>query len=245
MKVITTGKTKKSPSRKQKRSPQNFKYNEYLEGQRLEVPTTTPRGDNKIARLQRQTKSPNRQNKSKDIRDINDISMKMIQMKKDKIQVRTQNKAEDVTPEKVVKTPEKVVKTPDKVVKTPEKVVKTPDKVVKTPEKVVKTPEKKFNGQRGKNTRSNTRSNKRSHKRKSNGKTRNKNRNISVKTRVFNEYDVKIVESKIKEIRSRNPSEIKAELENQGVKVSGKSNRLLKDIYLYSKLCNINIKHEK
>jgi len=231
MKVITTGKTKKSPSRKQKRSPQNFKYNEYLEGQRLEVPTTTPRGDNKIVRLQRQTKSPNRQNKSKDIRDINDISMKMIQMKKDKIQVRTQNKAEDVTPEKVVKTPEKVVK--------------TPDKVVKTPEKVVKTPEKKFNGQRGKNTRSNTRSNKRSHKRKSNGKTRNKNRNISVKTRVFNEYDVKIVESKIKEIRSRNPSEIKAELENQGVKVSGKSNRLLKDIYLYSKLCNINIKHEK
>ena len=231
MKVITTGKTKKSPSRKQKRSPQNFKYNEYLEGQRLEVRTTTPRGDNKIVRLQRQTKSPNRQNKSKDIRDINDISMKMIQMKKDKIQVRTQNKAEDVTPEKVVKTPEKVVK--------------TPDKVVKTPEKVVKTPEKKFNGQRGKNTRSNTRSNKRSHKRKSNGKTRNKNRNISVKTRVFNEYDVKIVESKIKEIRSRNPSEIKAELENQGVKVSGKSNRLLKDIYLYSKLCNINIKHEK
>ena len=231
MKVITTGKTKKSPSRKQKRSPQNFKYNEFLEGQRLEVPTTTPRGDNKIVRLQRQTKSPNRQNKSKDIRDINDISMKMIQMKKDKIQVRTQNKAEDVTPEKVVKTPEKVVK--------------TPDKVVKTPEKVVKTPEKKFNGQRGKNTRSNTRSNKRSHKRKSNGKTRNKNRNISVKTRVFNEYDVKIVESKIKEIRSRNPSEIKAELENQGVKVSGKSNRLLKDIYLYSKLCNINIKHEK
>ena len=36
----------------------------------------------------------------------------------------------------------------------------------------------------------------------------------------------------------------KKELEKQGVKVSGKSDRLLKDIYLYSKVCNINIKHE-
>ena len=35
------------------------------------------------------------------------------------------------------------------------------------------------------------------------------------------------------------------ELEKQGVKVSGKSDRLLKDIYLYSKVCNINITHEK
>ena len=39
--------------------------------------------------------------------------------------------------------------------------------------------------------------------------------------------------------------DIKKELERQGIKVSGKSNRLLKDIYLYSKVCNINIKHEK
>ena len=35
------------------------------------------------------------------------------------------------------------------------------------------------------------------------------------------------------------------ELEKRGIKVSGKSNRLLKDIYLYSKVSGINIQHEK
>ena len=39
--------------------------------------------------------------------------------------------------------------------------------------------------------------------------------------------------------------EIKQELEKEGIKVSGKSKRLLKDIYLYSKVCGINIRHEK
>ena len=49
----------------------------------------------------------------------------------------------------------------------------------------------------------------------------------------------------MKEIRGKNKEEIRKELENQGLKVSGKSNRLLRDIYLYSKVCNINIQHEK
>ena len=49
---------------------------------------------------------------------------------------------------------------------------------------------------------------------------------------------------KINEIRKTKTTEIKKELEKEGIKVSGKSNRLLKDIYLYSKLCGINIKHE-
>ena len=47
------------------------------------------------------------------------------------------------------------------------------------------------------------------------------------------------------QIRNTKNDEIKKELEKQGVKVSGKSDRLLKDIYLYSKVCNINITHEK
>ena len=49
---------------------------------------------------------------------------------------------------------------------------------------------------------------------------------------------------KMRNIRNTNKEEIKKELEKQGVKVSGKSDRLLKDIYLYSKVCNINITHE-
>ena len=62
---------------------------------------------------------------------------------------------------------------------------------------------------------------------------------------LFNKKDIKKVESKIDEIRKKKSSEIKKELEKQGIKVSGKSNRLLKDIYLYSQMSNINIHHEK
>ena len=54
-----------------------------------------------------------------------------------------------------------------------------------------------------------------------------------------------MVETKIKEIRKKKSDDIKKELEKDGIKVSGKSKRLLKDIYLYSKVCNINIQHEK
>ena len=49
----------------------------------------------------------------------------------------------------------------------------------------------------------------------------------------------------MRELRSKKTDDIKQELESQGLKVSGKSDRLLKDIYLYSKVCNINIQYEK
>lgn len=83
-----------------------------------------------------------------------------------------------------------------------------------------------------------TRTNKRS-------KTRGNNRRISVKNSNFNEKDFKQIQNKLKEIRNKKSEDIKKELEEKGVKVSGKSNRLLRDIYLYSKLSNINITHEK
>ena len=76
-------------------------------------------------------------------------------------------------------------------------------------------------------------------------RSKKKNRKISIKTSIFNEKDFKQVESKMKEIRKKKTQDIKKELESQGVKVSGKSNRLLRDIYLYSKMSNINITHEK
>ena len=70
-------------------------------------------------------------------------------------------------------------------------------------------------------------------------------RKVLIKPRVLDEKNIKAVENKMKGIRQKNTAEIKKELASQGVKVSGKSTRLLKDIYLYSKLCNININHEQ
>ena len=75
-------------------------------------------------------------------------------------------------------------------------------------------------------------------------KKRSKNRTISIKNRKLNKINVNEVSKKMRNIRNTNKEEIKKELEKQGVKVSGKSDRLLKDIYLYSKVCNINITHE-
>ena len=86
------------------------------------------------------------------------------------------------------------------------------------------------------------RSNRRSTHRK---KSKIHGRKVSVKSRVFNKKDIQRVENKIKEIRGIKTDDIKKELKSQGIKVSGKSDRLLKDIYLYSKMCNINIQHEK
>ena len=48
----------------------------------------------------------------------------------------------------------------------------------------------------------------------------------------------------IKSIKSKKPADIKKELDKQGISVSGKSPSILKDIYLYSQLCGINIKRE-
>jgi|TARA_B110000881_G_C18237224_1_gene346724 hypothetical protein len=57
--------------------------------------------------------------------------------------------------------------------------------------------------------------------------------------------DLKKIEQHIEVIRKKRSEEIKQELEKEGIRVSGKSKRLLKDIYLYSKMCNIQINHEK
>ena len=54
-----------------------------------------------------------------------------------------------------------------------------------------------------------------------------------------------MIQSKLKEIKGKSEKQIKEELEKQGVKgLSGKSPSLMKDIYMYSQLCGINIKRE-
>tara|TARA_B110000914_G_C15286066_1_gene364375 strand:- start:444 stop:647 length:204 start_codon:yes stop_codon:yes gene_type:complete len=65
------------------------------------------------------------------------------------------------------------------------------------------------------------------------------------KHKKISEKDIHKVQKHIEEIRSKKTEDIKLELEKEGIKVSGKSKRLLKDIYLYSKVCGINIQHEK
>ena len=65
------------------------------------------------------------------------------------------------------------------------------------------------------------------------------------KHRKISEKDIQKVQKHIEEIRSKKTGDIKLELEKEGIKVSGKSKRLLRDIYLYSKVGGISIQHEK
>ena len=59
-----------------------------------------------------------------------------------------------------------------------------------------------------------------------------------------NTEDIETIKQKIQEIRNKKSNYIREHLRKQGVRVSGKSDRLLKDIYFYSTACNINIRHE-
>ena len=115
-------------------------------------------------------------------------------------------------------------------------------------QKVVKQKIDKKDKKDKKDNKDNKRLSKRSNKRKIRRSTKRNSRNVrkfSIKKhKKVSGNDMKRVEQKINSIRNKKSSEIKKELEKEGIKVSGKSNRLLKDIYFYSKVCNINIKHE-
>ncbi len=72
-----------------------------------------------------------------------------------------------------------------------------------------------------------------------------KGKRISItKTRKYSEKDISKIQIKLKDIKKKSTDEIKKELEKQGVKLSGKSPEIIKDIYMYSQLCGINIKRE-
>jgi len=288
MKVITTGPKKKSPKKPSSSSNRSIdNYKNFLGDNREK--TNKANRDKKVIQVKRKKGSP-RISKSNDIRNINDIEMKIIQMKNNKIQVPTQNVTSRPKKDIVVAKPHPVdripslrplsLKSPSKRVtkvrisdidvsekrseetesktktqpktqpksetktqpKTqPKSETKTqPKSETKTqPKSETKTQPKTQPKSLRKTHRSNTRSNHRSIKKKS------RPRNITVKTEIFNGKNIKEVESRMKDIRNKKTDEIKTELEKQGVKVSGKSNRLIRDIYLYSKICNINIQHEK
>jgi len=276
MKVITTGPKKKSPKKPSSSSNRSIdNYKNFLGDNREK--TNKANRDKKVIQVKRKKGSP-RISKSNDIRNINDIEMKIIQMKNNKIQVPTQNVTSRPKKDIVVAKPHPVahipslrplsLKSPSKRVtkvrisdidvsekrseetesKTKTQPKTQPKSETKTqpktqPKSETKTQPKSETKTQPKSLRkthrSNTRSNHRSIKKKS------RPRNITVKTEIFNGKNIKEVESRMKDIRNKKTDEIKTELEKQGVKVSGKSNRLIRDIYLYSKICNINIQHEK
>ena len=64
------------------------------------------------------------------------------------------------------------------------------------------------------------------------------------KTRKYSSKDVSTIQKKLQDIRKKTPQQIKQELDNQGIQLTGKSPEILKDIYMYSQLCGINIKRE-
>ena len=82
-------------------------------------------------------------------------------------------------------------------------------------------------------------------KNKRNSLKKKGSRRVSIKNRKINKTELEKAESKLQEYSKKKTEDIKKELKDSGIKVSGKSNRLLRDIYLYSKMSNINIQHEK
>ena len=272
-------KSKVSPNKRNNKSYENF-----LRGKDEKKEVSK---DKKVIKVQRKKSSPKMI--KKDIRDINDIERKMIQMKDNNIKVPTQNTVKNTVspPKPILQNPpkriDKVVepkvepkyngpqlntkpnhakpkksrrvrisdidvreKRSDETLTEHKKIVQgknEPKKTIVNKPEVKKSIEKKSLPKRSL-TRSINRSNIRPNNRSKNNRSKT-NRKISIRNKKLGEKDIKNVSQKMRQIRSTKTDEIKKELEKQGVKVSGKSDRLLKDIYLYSKVCNINIQQEK
>ena len=220
------------------------KYKEFL-GEKKDVKKSK---DKKVFHVTRKRISPKKIKKVDNPRDLlkieNDIAGMKNKDNSSSIHMPTQNENltaelnDHVSQKDTTTKPESVKSGPVKPGPVKPGLVK-PGPVKAGPVKAEPVKSKLLVKKHHKNTaRSVTRTNKRS-------KTRGNNRRVSVKNSNFNEKDFKQIQNKLKEIRSKKSEDIKKELEEKGVKVSGKSNRLLRDIYLYSKLSNINITHEK
>lgn len=226
----------KSPQKNMNKSID--KYKDFL-GDKKEIKKSK---DKKVLHVTRKRVSPKKIKKINNPKDLLHIENEISNMKSN-IKMPTQN--ENLTSElnKAIKNPTvKPIKKPAvKPLKKPTeeptvKPIKKP--VVKPLKKSIEEPTVKPTVKAAK--KSKLRSNSRNKKRSNKG-----NRRVSIKKSTFNHKDIKDVEAKIKEISKKKTEDIKKELELSGVKVSGKSNKLVRDIYLYSKMCNINITHEK
>ena len=168
--------------------------------------------------------------------DINEIE-KQAQLFSKKEDTKAENKP-DIKPEPKpgpkpgpVSDPEtkpEVAKPNPEVAKPEPEVAKPNPEVAKPNPEVAKRPKK---GRRSRRSRLTKR-----HK--------TKGRRIRIRKKEAKAEDLKQIEQKINSIRNKKPRDIRDALLKDGIQVSGKSNRLLQDIYFYSKVCNINIKHE-
>ena len=76
-------------------------------------------------------------------------------------------------------------------------------------------------------------------------KKEKKGRKVSVTTtRKLGKKETQKMQKKIKEIQNKSATDMINELKKEGIEVSGKSKTILKDIYMYQKMCGINIKRE-
>lgn len=223
--------TKSPKNDKQSENRSLDRYKEFL-GEKKDVKKSK---DKKVFHVTRKRFSPKKIKKiQKNPRDLlqieNDIADMKSKGKPNSIQMPTQN--ENLTTE-LQGLNNNDISQPDLQKTTEQK--PTEQKKVEQKNIVKKQDSKK---PRKSNRRSVGRTNKKN-------RSRGRNRRVSIKNSTFSDKDFKDIQVKLKEIRNKKSNEIKKELEKKGVKVSGKSNRLLRDIYLYSKLSNINITHEK
>lgn len=142
----------------------------------------------------------------------------------------------DILPKKQDHVPKPVSKPVSKAV--PKNPVKQRGVPIKMP--ITGGNQKKRSVTRSNSRRTNTR--RKSSKRKHDLK---KGKRISVtKTRKYSDKDISKIQEKLKSIKQKSTNQIKEELNKQGVHLTGKSPSILKDIYMYSQLCGINIRRE-
>jgi hypothetical protein len=215
---------------KSKVSPMSLNYKLFLQkGGKKEKVKIKDKDKEKIVKIKRETK----ESSTNSSQSNNDSSIKIIKHKGKVRRSKLAHKTSKIN--KDINEIEKEMRERKINVSVKEKPKKEKPKL----EEPKKEKPKKLSKASNRGTKDRSRKNKKSNKRKV-------SRNVSFKKhRRISEKDIDRVQKHIEEIRSKKTGDIKSELEKEGIKVSGKSKRLLKDIYLYSKLCGINIQHEK
>jgi len=222
----------------EKRSPRRRSYSQYLRGEVSRDPidtnkkTDNPKPEN--SQVKDISLKPTERVKRADIKIIRRPSSKK---SKNRFTRKSHGK---VSADKDLNAIEKQIallsrKTEPSVAKTEPSVAKTEPSVAKTEPSVIEL------------KKSVRRDTKRHAKRAHRSRHRSnvpKGRKVSIRKKRIKPEHVEQIERKIMSIRNKSSKDIRSELSKEGIQVSGKSNRLLKDIYFYSKVCNINIRHE-
>ena len=142
------------------------------------------------------------------------------------------NKTREIIPQEII--PQKII--PQKITKQPVKAQPVKAQSLK------KRKPKLINGSRSKINKLKKSFTKNKLKRRSYRKINPKRKNIVVSMpQKIDSKNVDEIHKKIKEIKEKSKDEMIKELNKNGVKTSGKDVNIIRDIYLYSKLCGINI----